>query len=58
MWMVVGRKEPVSCAVGAMDSVSDFESGGCGFESRIAYLLLLMPITVHTGVVHTPYSIE
>ena len=24
-------------AVGAMDSVSDFESGGCGFESRIAY---------------------
>ena len=26
------------CAVVAMDSVSDFESGGCGFESRIAYL--------------------
>ena len=26
-------------AVGAMDSVSDFESGGCGFESRIAYYL-------------------
>jgi hypothetical protein len=24
-------------AIGAMDSVSDFESGGCGFESRIAY---------------------
>jgi hypothetical protein len=27
-------------AIGAMDSVSDFESGGCGFESRIAYSML------------------
>ena len=23
-------------AAGAMDSVSDFESGGCGLESRVA----------------------
>ena len=26
---------------GAMDSVSDFESGACGFESRRSCLLLL-----------------
>ncbi len=26
-------------SVGAMDSVSDFESGGCGFESRTEYSL-------------------
>ena len=26
-----------------MDSVSDFESGGCGFESRIAYSFARTP---------------
>ena len=28
-------------AAGAMDSVSDFESGGCGFESRVAYIFYI-----------------
>ena len=41
------------CACGAMDSASDFESGGCGFESRQAfffffYLCLLAPIALST----------
>ena len=38
--LFLGQMERVALslsAVGAMDSVSDFESGGCGFESRIAY---------------------
>jgi hypothetical protein len=37
-------------AVGAMDSVSDFESGGCGFESRIAYSF------AKNSTTHTPTS--
>ena len=42
-----------------MDSVSDFESGGCGFESRIGLFLSLespvidcLPIILHTPI-HT-----
>lgn len=43
-------------AVGAMDSVSDFESGGCGFESRIAYSLPLSAFFLRhkSHTLHTP----
>src|SRR4051812_338491 len=35
---VIGRKKGnLTSSAGAMDSVSDFESGGCGFEPRVEY---------------------
>ena len=49
-------------AVGAMDSVSDFESGGCGFESRIAYSFATAtnqtPNTPNTQYTHHTHTVR
>ena len=52
VWHICGLRRftgASSSAAGAMDSVSDFESGGCGFESRVAYsfLVFMLLIAMH-----------